>query len=38
MSAQDFEDTALAVLEELMHDYPGLSFAVQKFIIYMPRL
>jgi hypothetical protein len=38
MSPQDFEDTALALLEELVQDYPRLNISVQRLVIYMPRL
>jgi hypothetical protein len=38
MTPQDFEDTALALLQQLVQDYPQLNFSVQRFIIYMPRL
>jgi hypothetical protein len=38
MAPQDFEDTALALLEKLVQDYPRLNFSIQRFVIYMPRL
>jgi hypothetical protein len=38
MAPQDFEETALALLELLVEDYPRLNFSVQRFVIYMPRL
>jgi len=38
MTPQDFEDTSLALLEELVQDYPRLNFSIQRFVIYMPRL
>jgi hypothetical protein len=38
MSADQFEETAIILLEELKQDYPALNFDVQKYLIQMPRL
>ena len=38
MTPQDFEDTSLALLEELVQDYSRLNFSIQRFVIYMRRL
>jgi hypothetical protein len=38
ISADQFENAALDLIQELMQDYPSLSFDVRKYIIQMPRL
>ncbi len=38
LTAEEFEDAALALLEELLPDYPNLTFDVRKYLILMPKL
>jgi hypothetical protein len=38
ITADEFEDAALTLLQELQEDYPTLTYEVRKYLIHMPKL